>query len=410
MSQNIIFKNNEDIFILSVIKNDSDKIIFYLEKDNLDWKYVKDAITKNKIRILFSHILSSYMSKIKYDDIKKFIKNSLIEFDLNRKIYLMELNAVKEKFIRSNIEFVLLKGLTINYKGCRDIGDLDILIKEQDLLKASELLNQLNYHYTKISRKQILSKKELIDISNQLHWNNEFGFYNNNNKLLIELHTNLFQKKYIYIENIEILINKIEQIWENKIFDENLKCNSLSNEYLLLLLCMHASIKRTLYNDRFALRGIIDIKNTVSKKINWNHFKEIVVSMKVTPYIYFALQLTDQFLSLEDIKDVILFFKKQLTKKELFIIKIHNKCFYNLDKASITYTNIYKFLLPFILGRRTFFDIIKTILLIRFIFPYKSRMEEIYKINRNSPFIYLTYLINPFRWIYLILKRIFLKK
>lgn len=408
MSQNIILKNKEDDFILSLINNNSNKIIDYLEKDDLNWKYINVAITKNKIRILFSHILSSYISKIKQDHIKKYIKKSLIEYDINKKIYLNELNSIKQKFLDENIDFILLKGLAITYKGYRDFGDLDILIKEKDLLSASEILNELNYYYIKISPKNSLSKKELNDITKQLHWNNEFGFYNKDNMLLIELHTNLFQKKYIYVENILFLLNKIDMFWNNKIFDKDLQCFKLSNEDLLILLCLHAAIKRALYTDNFALRGLIDIKQVISKKIDWDYFKEAVISLKITPYVYFSLQLTEQFLSINDANDIILFLKNKLGKKEQFIINIHNKCFYSLIKGSIIYTKLYKFLLPFVLGKGIL-NIIKTLLFIDYLFPTKLRMEQIYKIKKNSPFIYLTYLINPFRWIYLLLRRIVFK-
>ena len=318
------------------------------------------------------------------------------------------MGRISQIFKNKNIEFIVLKGLTINELEYRDFGDLDILVKEKDLLKAADILYNLEYYYKYQTYTRKIKKAEINDISKQLTWNNEFPFYNNKTKLTIEIHTNIFKKSYNYYRGIDETLENIDSFWENKVYNEFIQCYSLSDIDRLILMCLYTATKRSLYNDNFALRGLLDIEKILTKKIDLDLLVSRTIQLKLVPFVYFALNLTYQIFDNRKLPELLKIFEKKLPKAEKFICYIHSKCFYNFQKGSILYTKLYQIIFPLILGKGFLFKI-KNLFLLNYFFPPRRKMQEMYHINQNSPLILLTYLMAPLRWFYLIIKRIFNK-
>ncbi|MBN1696495.1 MAG: nucleotidyltransferase family protein [Spirochaetales bacterium] len=401
----LVLRKKEDLFVIALILNDTRKAENIINTSALDWKYILTVLEKNKIRARCADTLLSIPLPASISGkLKKYITAALFEAKLNKKIYMSELAKIGGVLKKNDIDFILLKGLSIDQGGLRDIGDLDLLVHEHDLKNIFPLLHGINYTYNEDTCDIELNKNEMNDVFEQLHWNIHFGFFNEKTGLLCEIHTNLFHKDRMYIENLDVLTNGISSFWNNRVYNSLLGCHTLSKEDLLILMCIHVTIKRALKKNRFALRGLLDIKTIVENDIDWDYFYERMNRLQVNYYVFFALKFTYSILNMSALLDNIGIIKKTLKKRELFLSRIHFRCFLTLRDSAVFYIKIYDFFMPFILGKQMQHKL-KSLFILPLFIPTRLRMEQIFGIDRRSPLIYLAYLALPFRWLFLFINR-----
>jgi hypothetical protein len=328
-----------------------------------------------------------------------------MESDISHKIYREELSRIRELFGSNGIRFVLLKGMSIEFGEPRDMGDLDILVGKEQLSAAASALNEIGYKYNRKTNDIKVTNEQLERIELQLSWNTQFGFYNPDKRLLVELHTNLFEKKYVYKENLDPLLSRIGSCWERRIPDPDLGCEVLSIEDRLVLTCMHLAIKRSPQQNLFILRQAIDIKNILARMINDERFLSIVVSFGMELFVAFSLEFTMRMFDMPQIAQLVSRLKHRLRKSELFLNRIHFRCFSGFDRSSMLYSKLYRYLMPFVTGGRTI-DKLKSIIFFDILFPPKFRMEMLFNISRKSGFFFAVYLLNPIRCIFLFMNRL----
>ncbi len=403
----MIYMNHEEMLILELCKRDCDRSLIssFVKKEHFDWLNFFDNISRHAIaplvldRLLTCHILESH-SEI----LTNRAKEEILKVMVKSRLFKNELNAIQLTLQKSGIQCILLKGLSIDFFQLRTTGDIDLLIREEKLLTAINLLRKIDYKYVGDLINYKLKSKEKKNIELQKSWNNQFQLYNEKKGILLELHINLFERKRVYSVNLDTLLDNIDVFWKEKRDDKNLNCYILSHEHSLLLMCLHNALRRSPANDTFILRNLVDISSLIENGIKWENFIETCIKLNMASFVLFSLLLTNKLLDTIIPKHVVTSLKKNCTKSQLFLINIHFKCLKSLNMCSIFYSKLYNILCPFVFGNR-WSDRIKWILLIPIIFPPRWKMEKYFNVAMDSPFIYFTYLINPFRWIYLVIRR-----
>ena len=405
---NASIMKDEEKLILELCKKSADKSLIssVIQINSLHWQYFIDSIRKHKtapyiLERLLKYPVPSQSKKLLSDRCKREIAEALH----NRKVIQKELARINAVFKHVGIEFILIKGLSLSYSNVRVMGDLDILVREEDLIRAVNELRKFNYLYVGHILNQLLNSKEKKDINLQLSWNNQFQLKNMKNGLLLELQTNLFERSRAYLENLDTLLDNIDFFWEHKTYNESLNCHEFSNDNLLLIMCLHCAIKRSPANNTFVLRTIIDIDNLIDNGVDWDSFIETSTKFNVANFVYFSLLLTQGLINTAIPEYVLDTLKGTCSKKQLFLTNVHLHCVNSLSRSSLVYSKLYKFFSPFIYGK-SWKDRLKWILLIPVIFPPRKNMARYFGLKENSPLIYGTYLLNPFRWLYMIVSNI----
>ena len=415
---------DEERLILELCKSHSKNtnILPLIRKNKLDWEYFLRVISIHEVAPLVLDRLLQYPLP---DPVAPLIteqsKKEIVEVTISRKVYKDELNKLKKIFKDNGIEFILIKGLSLDFLKLRTTGDIDVLVKEDNWIRAIRLLQRHGYRYRghtnwALKAKELkcilhainspeISDKERQSIQRRLSWNYEYGLYNEQKRILVEIHTNLFYRKRIYVENIEKLLGNIDIFWKERRYHQELDCYVLSNEQAMLLMCLHNAIKRSPGRNSFRLKQISDIHNLIERGISWEAFLETAVSFQVAPFTYFSLLVARKLLQTDIPEPVLSRLKNACTPAQLLLTDIHMKCLKSLRKSSIIFSKLYMILAPFIFGNRLS-DRLKWMFLLPLILPSKRKMAARFHLDHNSPLIYFTYLLNPFRWVYVVAKHI----
>ena len=416
---------SEDRLIIELCKSDrrEDVIFTLLRQENIDWTHFLTLITDHEIAPLVLSRLMEYSLSIDISTrLKSAAKKEIIGVTVTRSTILREMHKVQAVLQQQGIECILLKGLALDFTGLRTIKDLDILIREDRFIEAIRSLCDINYEFVGQYRTSLLKRKEArmflealrdptidreerLKVIAALRWNNHYETANSETNLLVEIHTNLFHRRRVYIENIDRLLDNIDCFWREKQYDSALNCYTLSNEHALLLMAVHMSIKRSPSNNNFLLKLACDIDGLIGRGINWEHFSDTVCWLRVEPFVYYALLQTHSLLSTPVSETCLQRLKQGCTGAQLFLIRIHLKCLRSLDSYRMFYSKFYMLLKPFVFESRPEHRL-KWFFMIPILFPSRSKMAAFFKIREDSPLVYCTYILNPLRLIILIIRSI----
>jgi hypothetical protein len=398
----------EDTLVLELCKKtkNAHAIDEIIRKRNFKLKYLFHIVDKHFIKpFVLNELLKHSLPEPVKDIVVAEAKSAVLETTLRNQMIKREFFRIKSVFEEHGIDFMLMKGLSLDFTGIRTIGDLDILIREKDLIIADKLLKDTGYDYVGDVLNSLIKNNEKKDLVKQLDWNNQFQYHNTRNRLLIELHTNLFERSRAYDFDLEILLSGIDMFWNGRQWDEDLQSFVFCNEDRLILMCLHTALKRSPYTNQFALRNLLDISALIERKIDWNRFITTSQQLRISSFIIFSLSLAIKLLS-EEIPDSTLNeLQQHCTKGQKFLNVIHLKSFNNLESNGLFFSNVFKMFSPFIYQKKML-PRIKRILLIPVIFPPRRLMAKRYHIDKNNPLIFAMYLLNPFWWIFLLVKRV----
>lgn len=193
--------------------------------------------------------------------------------------------------------------------------------------------------------------------------------------------------------------------WSGRQRNEDLQSYVFCNEDQLILMCLHTALKRSPYANQFVLRNLLDMNALIECGIDWNRFITVTQQLQISSFALFSFSLAIKLLSVR-IPDFTLHeLQQHCTKGQKFLNVIHLKSFHNLQSNGLFFSNIFKMFSPFIYQKKML-PRIKRILLIPVIFPPRRLMATRYHLSKNNPLIFAAYLLNPFWWIFLLLKRI----
>lgn len=403
--------NIEDQLIVELLKKNPDESIIdaILQRTDFNYKYFYEMLSQHLIEAEVLSVLIKYIiPEHEKNHVSQKLKNSINMMLKSNLMMKLEMQSIVNKLKSNNIETVLMKGLSLDFTGLRVCRDLDILVRQGDLIQSIDILEDINYINVSNELNQLLSKKEKEDIRLQFRWNNQYQLFNDNKNILLELHTNLFERDKAYYDNIGRMLDRIDDIWNRKVFSEKLGVHVFSNEDLLLLMCMHVAIKRNLSSNTFVLRSLFDVERLIRNGIDWSNFLAVSQQLNVSHYLYHSLILSKELFS-SDIPEYVFDRLEELSGKiELMLAKYHFKCFKNLKYNSPFNSYIYKIraAINFNNHNRT----LKTIdVILDPVLPSRSRVAEMYGVPAHSPLMIACYIINPFRVIIIFFRNLFFR-
>jgi len=200
-------------------------------------------------------------------------RNMLMSAELIRIIQLLEKNSIKAiAFKGPTLSQILYGDITL-----RQYGDLDVLVKKEDIYKIDTLLKDLGYQRVL----KLTPVQEKIYIQNA----QDLGFYHSKNGLLFEMHWSLLNEDY------PLKIN-LDTIWETPqtISINQHKIKTFPTEELLTYLCIHGS--KHLWE---RIEWIKDIDLLIRKKdIDWGKVVKQVDGSGFEAMIYLGLSLAKE--------------------------------------------------------------------------------------------------------------------
>lgn len=210
------------------------------------------------------------------------MKSHYMDFVQKNMLMSSELIKIMELFKKNNIKALAFKGPVLSQESYgniifRQYGDLDILVSEEQLAKAGELL--ISQGYNSSFPLKVLENQICLSVTNDL------GFRHPSKSILIELHWRLFREKIAeHLQFSEIFNDKREILINGK------NVPTLSVEMLLVYLCLHGS-----KHAWERLEWICDIDRLVRNQevIDWKKVNLIAVKMKTTTTLYLGLSLAN---------------------------------------------------------------------------------------------------------------------
>ena len=147
--------------------------------------------------------------------------------------YTEELLQIRSAFLTESIEFAVLKGPVLGVAfyddlGLRPFGDLDILVRFDDVLRAKELLVGLGYR----PDPPMSPRQERAFLAGQ----SAYEFFQDEKGFKVELHTALVHRRFDFHHDIE-------RIWAQTTSTTigNAPICMLGTDDLLLFLCVHGA-------------------------------------------------------------------------------------------------------------------------------------------------------------------------
>ena len=196
-----------------------------------------------------------------------------------------ELSGILSHFNNSQIPVIVLKGphlaeLVYRDRALRPMSDIDLLVRKRDLKRACDELYDLGYE---------TSRQFSIEAETKLH--PDLPAFHRGGKCIVELHWNLEMPTSPFRIDLE-------GVWERAQHVRIAEVDTLvlSNEDLLLHLCIHAS-----YHHRFTfgLLPLVDIAETIMchrERINWLKLQMLSEEWGVGRCVYLTLYLAHELL------------------------------------------------------------------------------------------------------------------
>ena len=339
----------------------------------LDWNYVLETALLNGVAPLLyynlkkihphQHIPSNAMDQLK----KAYHSNTA------RNMYLgNELCRLLGEFAAKHIDVIVLKGATLANLvypdfGLRMYGDIDILIKKDDLPVVEKLMPELAYVDTGDSIKQKHHREKHYHLTPYVH---------SDRNIHLEIHFNVTHRFPL----------NIKRWWERSRMEKIMGCSArvLSPNDLFQHLCIHTS-KHGFRN--IDLRDLCDISESIKyhgEDIDWTLFQKEIDSYPIRKEVYsFLYYVKRMFCSNVSCLDWLTH-----QKADLELISLLEELIFCDDRNSVCTPAIYR-----VMVNNSFKGKLKVV--INEFFPDREIMSKRYSLPLFSKRIYFYYLIRP---------------
>lgn len=284
-SRDVISDSYNQLLVRLLSKGSDDKLIADLNcLDNTGW----EKLMKRSGRYLIAPLIYKSLEKLQNGcDIPSDV------FDLLRKSYLRnikrntrlyyDLGIVLNALRDAGIPVIVLKGAHLcegiyGNIGLRSMSDIDLLLRQSDLMKAGELLEKLPCEYYLEDEPQRLNPHRTYAPG----WEG----------LPIDMHWHLLPMN----EHNRIDIDEIWAGSQNSTIAD-VETLVLSPEHLLLHICLHISFYHVF--DRRGLRSLSDVNVIVdqfNEKLNWDEILELAAKWRISRSVLMILFLANQLL------------------------------------------------------------------------------------------------------------------
>jgi hypothetical protein len=215
-------------------------------------------------------------------------KAYLLTAAMNMRLY-AELRRVLEAFQHEGIEAIVLKGAALAETvygdiGLRSMGDMDILVKKDNLPRAEKIMMNLGYFTSPLKR----SREWYAENRHHLP-----PYYQLENGVKVDIHWHIVKPSKPYHAKM------IERFWKRArpIKLASTQALVLSPEDLLLHLCVHSLSHG--FTPKLLLRQLCDISESIKhyeNEYNWTRFQEEVDEYQLARLIYSTFYLIKQVL------------------------------------------------------------------------------------------------------------------
>jgi putative nucleotidyltransferase-like protein len=297
--------------------------------------------------------------------------------NMARNMYLYaELRRILERFSDKGLDVIVLKGAALaeivyGDIALRQMGDIDLLVRKEELAYAEEIMSSLNYSTYMDSKSQQFYRQNHFHLSPYVH---------RDKSIMVEIHH--------HIINHPFHIN-IDKWWERARETEIADCKALSPspEDMLLHLCLH------LFNhgyNKSLLRGICDISETLryyEDGLNWTRIRDEVSEYGINKLAYSILYLVKRFYRIDS--KLPEWLESSQIPIDLRLVSFIEKLVFIEDGIS---SSLPSPLVQF-LATDKFVDKLK--ILLAKIFPSREVISDRYSVSPSSKKLYFYYLARP---------------
>lgn len=251
------------------------------ELSSSDWDIFLEAAGRHGIAPLLYYRLITFHpgAQIPAEVFQKLRNSYLHSAGRNMRLY-HELGKVLGRLRQHGVPVIALKGAHLAIAVYRNIalrpmGDIDLLVKQTDLLRVQEILVRQGY----------IASKEEIGCS-QLH----LPPYKKKDSINIEIHFNIEAPPFSDRVDVEKLFARAQTC-----FIEGIEVLTFCPEDLLLHLCMHASFHHAFDN---GIRPLFDISHTIehyAEELDWEQLLDRSKEWGVNKCVYLSLFLAKRF-------------------------------------------------------------------------------------------------------------------
>ncbi|MDT7041590.1 nucleotidyltransferase family protein [Candidatus Nitronereus thalassa] len=205
------------------------------------------------------------------------------------------LKEVLTLFAAEGIFSVALKGTALAnvvypHVGLRPMADVDLLVREEDLTKAEQILISLGFE---------ANEREHSKEWYQQHHHHIVPYVSRDKSIVVELHRHLVSERF----PTQI---PIQDLWERARYVEiaGVPCQMLSPEDLLIHLSLHVAVDSYIGK----IKVLYDLEESVKhfgSDIDWKRLDAIAMDYRISKYLYYALWLAKEVVC-ADVPDVAL--------------------------------------------------------------------------------------------------------
>jgi hypothetical protein len=268
----------------------TDRIEALLQED-IDWEYLLEMAAKHRMLPLLYWHANAVRSELMPEGVLSRLRHY---FQTNKLLALLlarELLNLYELFERRGIPVIPYKGPVLaayvyGDLGLRTTGDLDMLVRRQDVLKAKKLLMSRGYEPTRRKTEAQLTPAQEAAF---LRFEREYPFEHYDNDLSVELHWGVLDTHFPFSIDLESVRKRLQFVS----LGGGGAVPVLAPEDLLLILCAHASVH---FWER--LQWISDVAETVRvrREIDWNLVMERASSLGSERMLLLGLHLARELL------------------------------------------------------------------------------------------------------------------
>ncbi|NSW46544.1 MAG: nucleotidyltransferase family protein, partial [Bacteroidales bacterium] len=245
---------------------------------------------------------------------KKLIENEIKNVKLQNLLLWTEWQKIERLALEKKINLFLFKGIALskqlyNDAFLRPTRDLDIYVDFNDIVTAEEIFLALGYK--RVKPNFVLNEVQLKKLKNHLH---HFSYYHSTNKVLIELHWQLFVPEKLMPHGARIMFGKQNNEKHEGLFRYN-------PNVLLHYLMIHASMHHW-----FKLVWLSDMDRLIrNNSIDWNEFNMLTSTFRDERMVNVSFALLQKYFETFVNKEI------KLNKAEQKIYKIAQKSIENRE-------------------------------------------------------------------------------
>lgn len=256
-------------------------------------------------KINTDHLLEShndFLSALKAHYMSIAQRNMLMSAELIRIMKLLEGNGIEALAFKGPVLAQMAYGdITL-----RQYGDLDILIRPDDLYKGVEILEQNGY-----ASAYPLNKQQFKSYSDIAH---DYALINQKNYISVELHWRLLSDDFMVdIDTINFFKDT------SKVTIQGINLNTLQLEELIIYLCIHGA-----KHQWERLEWLVDIAYlTHTQSINWKRLSELTYQIHSEKMVMSALFLCHNFLKTDFPHQIEMHFQEPVIQNVSKKLQIH---------------------------------------------------------------------------------------